>query len=79
MPDVVLMVRGLDSAEEQDRLSRLLDRLQLVKTVNVDLTHGLVAVSFTGGRQQLEEIEQKIREAGYEVEPSPGVEHGFNE
>lgn len=72
MPDVTLVVRDLGEAE---RLERTLTRLDFVNIVNVDAKKGLVAVSYAGGSPELERIEASVREAGYDLEPSPGAEN----
>ena len=73
MPDVTLVVRGLAETGNAERLERALARLGFVEEVNVDPTKGLVAVSYEGGREELEKIGQVVEEAGYEYEPSPGA------
>lgn len=75
MPDVSLVVKDLKDAEDAERLERALTRLDFVKLANVDREKGLVAVSYEGGAQELEKIEQSIEEAGHEYESSPGAEH----
>jgi len=40
----------------------------------VDSERGLVAVSYEGGREELERIEGALEEAGYKAEPSPGAD-----
>jgi copper chaperone CopZ len=72
MPDVTLVVRDLEEAEQ---LERTLTRLDFVNIVNVDAQKGLVAVSYEGGGPELERIEASVREAGHELEPSPGAEN----
>ena len=73
MPDVALVVRDLAGAEDAERVERALTRLSFVNLVNVDSEKGLVAVSYEGGEADLGGIEDAIREAGHEVEPSPGA------
>jgi copper chaperone CopZ len=75
MPDVTLMVRGLMEAGETDRLEKAVSRLGFVETVNVDSTKELLAVSYEGGEAELGRIEQAIRDAGYEPEPTPGAKN----
>jgi copper chaperone CopZ len=74
MPDVAFVVRDLAGAEDAERLERALVRLGPVNLVNVDSEKGLVAVSYEGGETEMEKIEAAIREAGHEVEPSPGAD-----
>ena len=74
MPDITLVVRGFAETGESDRLQRALARLGFVEEVNADPAKELVAVSYEGGEAELEEIGEAVREAGYEVEPSPGAE-----
>ena len=73
MPDVTLVVRGLAETGESERLERTLRRLGFVEEVNVDSAKELLAVSYEGGEEELEEIGQAVEEAGYEYEPSPGA------
>ena len=72
MPDVTLKIRGSEDGPE--RLERALSRLEFVREVNADAEKGLLAVSYEGGGSELERIEEAVREAGYEHEPSPGAE-----
>ena len=74
MPDVTFMVSDLADVEESEKLERALVRLEFVDLANVDSERGLVAVSYEGGREELERIEGAIEEAGYEAEPSPGAD-----
>ncbi len=73
MPDVSLVVRDLKDSGEAERLERVLTRLSFVNLVNVDREKGLVAVSYEGGAAELERIEQAVKEAGHDFEPSPGA------
>ena len=73
MPDVTLVVRGLAETGESERLERTLRRLGFVEEVNVDSAKELLAISYEGGEEELEEIGQAVEEAGYEYEPSPGA------
>ena len=73
MPDVTLIVRGLAETGETERLERALRRLGFVEEVNVDSAKELLAVSYEGGEEELEEIGQAVKKAGYEYEPSPGA------
>ena len=75
MPDVTLVVRDLSDAEDAERLERALGRLSFVELVNVDSEKGLVAVSFEGGKAELEEIGSAVEKAGHDFEPSPGADH----
>lgn len=73
MPDVTLLVRGLAESGEPDRLERAVSRLGFVEEVNVDSMKELLAVSYEGGEAELGQIEQAVRDAGYEPEPTPGA------
>ncbi|MEJ7872746.1 MAG: cation transporter [Rubrobacteraceae bacterium] len=75
MPDITLVVRGLMETGEPDRLEKAVSRLGFVETVNVDSTKGLLAVSYEGGEAELGRIEQAVRDAGYEPEPTPGAKN----
>ena len=74
MPDVTFVVSDVAGAEESQKLERALTRLEFVDLVNVDSERGLVAVSYEGGEEELEKVEDVIEEAGYEAEPSPGAD-----
>lgn len=74
MPDVTFVVRDVASAEEAEKLERALARLGFVNGVNVDSEKGLVAVSFEGAEAEQERIEGAVRDAGHNVEPSPGAD-----
>jgi copper chaperone CopZ len=74
MPDVTFVVRDIGGSEEAEKLERALSRVDAVNLVNADAEKGLVAVSYDGGEAELEGIEGAIREAGHEVEPSPGAD-----
>jgi len=73
MPDVTLVVRGLAGADDAERLERALTRLGAVREVNADSEKSLLAVSYEGGEAELGRIEEAVRDAGYEYEPSPGA------
>lgn len=75
MPDVTLRVRGTSpGAGASKRLERALTRLGSVGAVNLDAEKGLLAVSYEGGEAEIQRIEEAVREAGCDVEPSPGAE-----
>ncbi len=74
MPDVTLVMRDLSDAEDAERLERALGRLPFVNLVHVDSEKGLVAVSYEGGEAELEKIEQAVKDAGHDFEPSPGAD-----
>jgi copper chaperone CopZ len=74
MPDVTFMVGGVTDATESEKLERAITRLEFVELVNVDSERELVAVSYEGGEEELGKIGDAIKEAGYEVEPSPGAD-----
>ncbi len=48
-------------------LQEALKKLEHVSDVDVNPPGNVVAVSFEGGREQQEEIERTVEEAGYEV------------
>ncbi len=48
-------------------LEEALRKLDYVSDVDVNPPGNVVAVSFEGGREQQEEIERAVEEAGYEV------------
>ena len=73
MPDVTLVVQGLAETGESERLERMLERLGFVEEVNVDQEKGLAAVSYEGGKAELDRIGEAVRGAGYEFELSPGA------
>ncbi len=75
MPDVTLVVRGLAETGEPDRLKRAISRLGFVGRVNVDSIKELLAVSYEGGEAELGQIEQAVRDAGCEPEPTPGAKN----
>ena len=74
MPDVTFVVRDVSDAEDATRLERALVRLDGVRLANVDSEKGLVAVSYDEASVDLGKIETTMREAGHEVEPSPGAD-----
>ena len=73
MPDVTLVVPGLAESGEPERLEKALARLGFVVAVGADPSKELLAVSYEGGEAELGRIEQAIRDAGYEPEPTPGA------
>jgi cation transport ATPase len=73
MPDVTLVVRGLAETGEPERLEKAITRLEFVECAAVDSAKELLAVSYEGGEAELSKIEQAVREAGYEFEPTPGA------
>jgi len=75
MPDVTLKLEEAPAAGDAERLERALGRLDSVELVNVDAGRELIAVSYTGGADELEHIESAVREAGYGCEPTPGADH----
>ncbi len=74
MPDVTFLVSDIPDADAADRLERAISRVAGVNLVNVDPEKGLVAVSYDGGEAGVEDVEGAIRDAGHEVEPSPGAD-----
>ncbi len=75
MPDVTLLVHGLSETGESERLEKAVSRLGFVELVNADSAKELFAVSYKGGEAELGRIEQAIRDAGYEFEPTPGAQN----
>lgn len=75
MPDVTLSLREAPNTEDAERLERALKRLGFVDLVNVDAEKELVAVSYTGGADELGEIGRTLQRAGYDYHPTPGADH----
>ena len=75
MPDVTLLVRGLSETGESERLEKAVSRLGFVEAASVNAAKELLAVSYEGGEAELGRIEQAVREAGYEFEPTPGAQN----
>lgn len=75
MPDVTLSLKEAPDTGDAERLERALERLDFVKLVSVNAEKELVAVSYTGGADELAEIGRAVEEAGYEYEPTPGADH----
>ena len=73
MPDVALVVRGLAETGDAGRLEQAIERVEGVETVSVNAEKELLAVSYEGGEAELERIEQAVRDAGFEIEPTPGA------
>jgi copper chaperone CopZ len=73
MPDVTFVVKDFGGREDAEKLERALTRLRGVRLANVDTERGLVAVSYDGGEADLAKIEATMKDAGHEVEPSPGA------
>lgn len=73
MPDVTLIVQNLSGPDDAEKLERALTRLDPVELANVDADRSLIAISYEGGEAELREIEEAVREAGYDFEPSPGA------
>ena len=73
MPDVTRGIQGLAATGESERLTKRLERLGFVEEVNVDQEKGLAAVSYEGGKAELDRIGEAVRDAGYEFELSPGA------
>ena len=75
MPDVTLVVRDLAEPGEAERLQAAIERIDGVRATNVDVEKGLLAVSYEGGESELARIEDGVRDAGFEPEPTPGAEN----
>ena len=73
MPDITLVVKDVTDTEEAGRLERALERLEFVSEANADPEKSLVAVSYEGGEAEQERLEEAVKEAGYDFEPSPGA------
>lgn len=73
MSDITLVVRDMTDTEGAERLEQALNRLEFVEEANADPEKGLVAVSYKGGEAELERLEEAVKEAGYDFEPSPGA------
>lgn len=74
MPDITLVVQNLSDPDDAEKLERALARLDSVNLANVDADKSLIAVSYEGGETELQRIEEAVREAGYDFEPSPGAD-----
>jgi copper chaperone CopZ len=75
LPDVTLSLKQAPDTGDAERVERALKRLGCVDLVNVDAEKELVAISYTGGPDELAEIGRAIQDAGYEYEPTPGADH----
>ena len=75
MPDVTLVVRGLADPGEAERLQTAVERVGAVRVASVDADKGLLAVSYEGGEAELIRIEEAVKDAGFEPEPTPGAEN----
>lgn len=75
MPDVTLSLKEAPDTGDAERLERALKRLGFVELVNVDAEKALVAISYTGGADELEEIGRTVEKAGYGYEPTSGADH----
>lgn len=75
MPDVTLSLKEAPDNDGAGRLERALKRLDCVELVNVDAGKELLAVSYTGGEDELAEIGRAIEQTGYGYETTPGADH----
>lgn len=75
MPDVTLVVRGLNDPGEAEHLQAAVERVGAVRAASVDASKGLLAVSYEGGKTELASIEDAVRDAGFETEPTPGAKN----
>ncbi len=75
MPHVTLVVHGLAEAGENERLEQAVGLVGGVETVSVNPEKELLAVSYEGGETELERIEQAVRDAGFEIESTPGAKN----
>lgn len=75
MPDVTLVVRGLADPGEAERLQAAVERIGAVRVASVDAGKSLLAVSYEGGEAELGRIEDAVKEAGFDPEPTPGAEN----
>lgn len=75
VPDVTLSLKEAPDTNDAERLERVLKRLDYVELVNVDAEKELVAVSYTGGSNELREIRRVVEEAGFGYDPTPGADH----
>ncbi len=69
MPDLMLWVtkRDEEGAPSLEDVGDKVGRLTNVSEVDVRTEGGVVHVSFEGGKAEQEEIEDTIRETGYEI------------
>ncbi len=75
MPDITLVVSGLTEPGEAERLQTAIERIGEVQAANVDAEKGLLAVSYEGGEAELARIEEAVKDAGFEPEPTPGAKN----
>ena len=75
MPDVTLVIRGLNDPGKAERLQAAVERVGAVRAASVNAGKGLLAVSYEGGAAELAQIEDAIKDAGFEPEPTPGAEN----
>ncbi len=75
MPDITLVVSGLAEPGEAERLQTAIERIGEVQAANVDAEKGLLAVSYEGGEAELARIEEAVKDAGFEPEPTPGAKN----
>ena len=69
MPDVMVWVTkpGDEGVQDLESLEETVRGLDHVSEVDVRVEGSVVHVSFEGGKAEQEEIEDAIREAGYEI------------
>lgn len=75
MPDVTLKLTDAPDTAGAEKLERALKRLDFVELVNVDSEKELLAVSYTGGSKEIEQIGRAIEEAGHGYDTLPGADH----
>lgn len=75
MPDITLKLTDAPDTAGAEKLERALKRLDFVELVNVDSEKELLAVSYTGGAAEIEQIGHAIEKAGHGYETLPGADH----
>ena len=75
MPDITLRLKDAPDTEDAEKLERALKRLDFVELVNVDAEKELLAVSYTGGADEIARIGRAIEEAGHAYDTLPGANH----
>lgn len=75
MPDITLKLKDAPDTAGAEKLERALKRLDFVELVNVDAEKELLAVSYTGGPDEIGQIGRAIEEAGHGYDTLPGADH----
>ena len=70
MPEIHFYVTRVPEREDVPALGDVADdlrKLSNVSEISANLSESVIAVSFEGGRDEQQEIERAIEEAGYEI------------